>query len=62
LYRASRASSDLYARLAASAPVGWTAAERQTLLPMLTQTHGSMELVVAKLAEIIDALRRSDVG
>jgi ParB/RepB/Spo0J family partition protein len=62
LYRASRASSDLYARLADSAPVGWTVAERQTLLPILTQTHGSMGLVVAKLAKIIDALRRSDVG
>lgn len=62
LYGASRASSDLCARLAASAPVSWTAAEQQVLLPLLTQTHGSMELTLAKLCESIDTLRRSDVG
>lgn len=62
LYGASRASSELCARLAASAPVGWTAAERQVLLPLLTQTHGSMELALAKLCESLDTLRRSDVG
>lgn len=62
LYGVSRASSDLCARLAASAPVSFTAAEQQVLLPLLTQTHGSMELTLAKLGETIDTLRRSDVG
>jgi ParB/RepB/Spo0J family partition protein len=62
LYGASRTSSNLCAHLAASAPSRWTVAERQVLLPLLVQTHGSMALALTKLAEIIDAIRKTDVG
>jgi hypothetical protein len=59
---ASRASSDLWARLVASALARWTPTERQALLPLLTQTHECMTLVLGRLSEIIEATRRTDVG
>lgn len=62
LFGAMRTSSDLCARLVASTPAGWTEAERQVLLPVLTKTHGITDLVLAKLTEMVGAIRRSDDG
>lgn len=61
LYGALRTSSELSARLAASTPAGWTAAERQVLLPVLTKMHATTELLLAKLTDIVGATRGSDV-
>jgi len=62
LYGAMRTSSELCARLAGSTPTSWTAAEREALLPVLTKTHGTTELLLAKLTEIAAAMRGSDAG
>lgn len=62
LFGAMRTSSDLSARLVAATPASWTEAERRVLLPVLTKTHASTELVLAKLTEIVSAMRRSDGG
>ena len=62
LYGALRTSGELCARLAAATPACWSAAERQVLLPVLNKTHGTTELLLAKLSEIVEATRSIDVG
>jgi ParB-like chromosome segregation protein Spo0J len=57
LYGVLRTSSDLCERLAAVAPAGLTAAERQVLLPVLAKMHGTAALLVDKLTEIVGAMK-----
>jgi ParB/RepB/Spo0J family partition protein len=62
LYGTIRTSSDLCARLVGSTPTGWTSAERQVLLPVLTKAHGTTELLLARLTEVATAVRGSDAA
>jgi ParB/RepB/Spo0J family partition protein len=62
LYWAMRTMSELSARLQDCMPARWTQTERDVLLPVLTRTRATTELLLAKLTESAGAMETSDAA